>query len=165
MFTEFGEIYDFSPKSFIMPEDYVKFVSEHSKRQERPCLEARNIVLGSELTADSCCTHNVNDGYSMSTLCSQKASSAALQEWKKSASVAKIRCPIWIIKPIGIIIPIFLKSRSLKYMKKLNYIEGKSQGRGIILTTDIGLVASAHRCVVQEYIARPHLIGGYKWDM
>lgn len=132
MAEEFGEICDFIPKGFCMPEDYIKFVAEHSKRQEKDCPEAKNVVAASEL----CTFEDPNAVAAILTSTSppgdKKGSKAA-----SSTLGNKARYPIWIIKPLG-----------------------KSQGKGIILTKDIGVVASSHRCVVQEYIARPHLIGG-----
>ncbi|CAL8120101.1 unnamed protein product [Orchesella dallaii] len=52
------------------------------------------------------------------------------------------KAPLWISKPIA-----------------------KSQGKGILLFDQVTKFSYDEACVVQEYIARPYLINGYKWDL
>jgi hypothetical protein len=82
MIGEFGSIYDFGPKTFLMPEDYVRFATEHSKRQERECPEAKNII------------------WTESLLLPSDSKSLFISEEIKP-KFKEIRHLAWIIKPIG----------------------------------------------------------------
>mmetsp|Transcript_34924 Transcript_34924/g.39604 ORF Transcript_34924/g.39604 Transcript_34924/m.39604 type:complete len:645 (-) Transcript_34924:111-2045(-) len=81
----YGQIYDFSPLTFMLPSEYTKFVSAYSQQEEKG---------------------------------------------------------IWICKPAN-----------------------SSQGRKIFLIRDLGDLTYDCQSIIQRYIANPHLIGGYKWDM
>jgi hypothetical protein len=128
MKAEYGDVFDIIPRTYVLPNEYVRFVTEHTRRQQEDCTDAHNVITtippSPGPTGDASRNHATH----------------FLQVPSQRTGI--LRTPVWITKPIG-----------------------KSQGKGIYLSTDISLISTAHRVVVQEYITRPFLIGGYKWDI
>ncbi|ODM95085.1 putative tubulin polyglutamylase TTLL2 [Orchesella cincta] len=139
-----GPIFDFYPTSFIVPEDYLRLNMEQNKRSESCSLYTFHNLLTctkDEETQDSSLKMNTEK---LRKRVKTPLSSHDHKGTSNSKAVAfEQRCsPVWISKPIG-----------------------QSQGKGIFLTTDLSNIATDKKSVIQEYISRPLLIGGYKWDI
>ena len=128
MLQDYGSVYNFFPKSFVIPEDYVSFATEHGRRQGSDCPDAKNMLTICEqptqsITSSSETIVKLNVPSASVNIVTAAALSKDSSSKKNNGTG---RHPVWIIKPIG-----------------------RSQGKGIILTTDIGHLAHGHKCVVQ----------------
>lgn len=136
-----GPVFDFYPQSYIIPEDYLRLSVEHSKRatESSSLTSYHNLLNPSDVPRTTADVHA-----NPSVIISKRMKSPV---WSKHPppvpSPHDIRfVPVWISKPIA-----------------------QSQGKGIYITTHIPAIANDKKSVVQEYISRPLLLGGYKWDM
>ncbi|CAL8091207.1 unnamed protein product [Orchesella dallaii] len=145
-----GPIFDFYPLSFIVPEDYLRLNTEQSKRSESYSLYSYHNLLTrtpDETTTQENTSTPLQKANIDKTRKRVKTAISCPHEYKgtyppKTVTVEQRCLPVWISKPIG-----------------------QSQGKGIFLTTDLSNIATDKKSVVQEYISRPLLIGGYKWDI
>lgn len=146
-----GNIFDFYPLSFIVPEDYLRLSTEHCKRAtESYALTTYNNLLNPEDISTSPPDSTSNNKPAVSVIISKRFKAPMWNHHHHKSNQpppmpapSEMRfCPVWISKPVA-----------------------QSQGKGIFLTTDLSKITTEKKSVVQEYISRPMLIGGYKWDV
>lgn len=125
--------------SYIIPEDYVRLSMEHSKRATESPTKLSHTNL---LDADAAPIEAPASAF-QTVFISQGLKRPLWTRAPPPPLPSQIRfTPVWISKPVS-----------------------QSQGKGIFLVTQLMHLPCEKKSVIQEYISRPFLIGGYKWDM
>lgn len=136
-----GPIFDFYPHSFIIPEDYYRLSLEHNKRatSSSSLTSFNNLLPTSDIPLEL-----LSAPVSPDPVLPKRLRSPPWGKYPPPELSPADICfvPVWISKPVA-----------------------QSQGRGIYITPQIPALATEKKSVVQEYISRPLLLGGYKWDM